>query len=109
MSARLRTPCAIVRWWQRLTSPVPQDTGAVLYGEYRGKPVLLCPVMSAVRPWIVQRWIKDPDAVREIDRILDGGDTAKSASEQTGTLAMPPLPSDSPSAPDVNPAAVEGL
>lgn len=106
---RPRTPCALVRWWQRLVSPVPQDTGAILYGEYRGKSVLLYPVMSAVRPWIVQRWMEDPDAVLEIDRILDGGGAVQGVPGQTGTPDLPPLPSDGPSAPDVNPAAVEGL
>lgn len=107
---RAYRPCALVRWWQRLTAPVPQDTRAVMFGEYRGKVVMLYPVMSSVRPWLVQRWIMDPNAVRRIDSMLDEDAQHPPADGGCGGLPpLPPEPANVPQEPEVNPAEIGGL
>lgn len=100
-------------WWERLTSPVPQSRLTVLYGEYRGTAVRKVPVVDEDRPWLVKAWVNDPDQCAAIDEMLahksDSTGEGTPASAQAVTPEMPPLPSDSPDVPEVNPSAVDGL
>lgn len=98
----MNAPCLAVRIWQRLRSPVPQNRNALMFSEYRGRPVLLRPKVSVDRPWLVEEWIPDPDECREIDRDQAGPACAEPPS-------LPMADADSDAAPDVNPAGVSGL
>ena len=66
----MKYPCWIVRWWQRMTSPVPQNLLTAAYGRYRGYVVPKVPITDDERPWIVTEWVDSPNHVKAIDEML---------------------------------------
>ena len=91
----MNAPCWIVRWWQRITSPVPQNTLTAAYGRYKGYVVPKVPVIDDERPWLVKEWVDSPDHIKAIDEMLaekeksDGGQ-AEPAEQDDSDQGMDP-------------------
>ena len=66
----MKYPCWIVRGWQRMTSPVPQNRLTAAYGRYRGYVVPKVPVMDDESPWLVKEWVDSPNHCKAIDEML---------------------------------------
>lgn len=57
----------IARKIKRLFDPVVQDHGAIMFGDHKGRAVLLRPVLSPDDQTRIERWVPDPVGVMAVE------------------------------------------